>query len=177
MSTIRLGYENSCQLLQELGYLDSRSIPPLPPQQPSINDPEPLGVGFFRTLVAEDALENLSLPRTFFGRSEVRCVSFKNTLLSESNLCWNDFIEVDFTKADLSRSDLRASMFKTVKFVEANLRHSDLRHSTFEECDFTDAELDGVKLTHEQGDQLTLSNAQRESVSWCSDAGSFPDGG
>ena len=177
MSTIRFSYENSCQLLQKMGYLDTGSIPPLHAQQPSIHDPEPLGVSFFRTLVAEDALENLSLPRTFFGRSEVRNVSFRNTLLSESNLCWNDFIEVDFTKADLSKSDLRASIFKNVKFAEANLRYSDLRHSTFEDCDFTEADMDKVKLTHEQGALLTLSDSQRESVSWCSDAGSFPDGG
>jgi uncharacterized protein YjbI with pentapeptide repeats len=177
MSSSRLTYENSCKFLQDIGYLDAGSIPPLPAQQPRHDDPEPLGISFFRTLVAEDALENLSLPRTFFGRSEVRQMSFKNTLLSESNLCWNDFIEVDFTKADLSKSDLRASIFKKVKFVEANLRDSDLRHSTFEACDFTNADMNGVKLTHEQSSQLALSEAQRESVSWLSDAGILPDGG
>ena len=177
MSSSRLTYEDSCQLLQKIGYLDAGGLPPLPAQQPRHDDPAPLGVSFFRTLLVEDALDNLSLPRTFFGRSEVQGVSFKNTLFSESNLCWNDFIDVNFTKADLSNSDLRASIFKNVMFVEANLSNSDLRHSTFEACDFTDADMDGVKLTHEQGARLHLSDAQRESISWLSDAGSLPEGG
>src|SRR2546425_498690 len=111
----RLSYEESCRLLQRLGYPDVGAegvIPPIPDNRPQI-DQDPLGVTFFRTRVGagEHDLENLTLPRTFFGKSEVGPVSFKNTDLSESTLCWNDFTEVNFTDADLSRCDLRASFF------------------------------------------------------------------
>ncbi len=72
--------------------------------------------------VPEHSLENLILPRTYFGRSEIRSISFQNTDLIESTLCWNDFIKVNFTNTDLSGADLRASIFKRVAFVQANLR-------------------------------------------------------
>jgi len=68
-------------------------------------------VEFFRTRVSDDKFENLTLPRTFFGRSEIRDMSFRGTDLSESTLCWNDFIAVDFSDCDLSNGDLRASLF------------------------------------------------------------------
>ena len=120
----------------------------IPDHQPQI-DQDPLGVTFFRTFVGvgEDDLENLTLPRTFFGRSEIGPVSFKNTDLAESNLCWNDFNEVNFTDADLSGCDIRASFFSEIHFVRTNLRNADLRHSYFEACDFTDADMRGAKLT------------------------------
>src|SRR5262249_28078690 len=139
----RLSYEESCRLLQRLGYPDAGAdgvIPPMPDHRPQCDDEEPLGVCFFRTKegAGEHDLENLTLPRTFFGKSEVGPVSFKNTDLSESNLCWNDFNRVNFTDADLSGSDLRASLFCECDFVRTNLRNSDLRRSTFEKCDFTE---------------------------------------
>src|SRR5579871_3872310 len=102
----RLSYEDSCRLLQPLEVIEQGKIPPLPGRPPR-HDDKILGVSFFRTSLSDVRLENLTLPRTFFGRSEIRNISFKNTDLSETTANWNDFITVDFSIADLSRSDLR----------------------------------------------------------------------
>jgi BTB/POZ domain-containing protein KCTD9 len=173
----RLSYEESCRLLQERGFLDQGSIPPLPAQMPSPGDDGPLGVSFFRTGVWEDALDNLTLPRTFFGRSEVSEISFRNTDLSESWLCWNDFIEVDFTEANLSRCDLRASLFQEVKFVRTDLSGTDLCQSEFTDCDFTEANMQKTRLTRGQGDELRLSDVQRREIDWQEEEGEEPAGG
>ena len=173
----RRSYRDSCGSLQELGYLEKGDIPPIPDHLPQYDDEEPLGVCFFRTFVCECELENLTLPRTYFARSEVGPVSFRNTDLSESNLCWNDFNDVNFTDADLSRSDLRASNFTEVAFHRADLRDADLRHSKFEDCDFTEAEMLGAKLTHEQGEDIPLSVKQRQEIDWQDGNGDEPPGG
>src|SRR4051794_26937893 len=118
----RLSYEESCRVLQRYHHLDGEagdSIPPMPEHRPDIHGSD--GVRFFSTWVGvgrpfglqpspflpwedvpEHALDNLTIPRTFIRRSEISSISFKNTDLSESTLCWNDFIEVNFTEADLS---------------------------------------------------------------------------
>jgi BTB/POZ domain-containing protein KCTD9 len=106
----RKTYEESCELLQKLGYLEQGEIPPIPDHPPHWDDDESLGVGFFRTFIEEGDLENLTLPRTFFGRSAVGPISFKNADLSESSLCWNDFNEVDFTDADCPSPSRMRSM-------------------------------------------------------------------
>jgi uncharacterized protein YjbI with pentapeptide repeats len=173
----RLPYQESCELLQRLEYCGAGAAPPIPDRRPQFDDKEPLGLTFFRTLLAEGKLENLTLPRTYFGRSEVRQISFKNTDLSESTLCWNNFTEIDFTDGDLSGCDLRASIFIGAVFVRANLLDADLRRSTFRECDFTDANLRGAKLTRKQGEQIHLSDSQRESVDWQEVDGDAPPGG
>lgn len=131
MKPARLSYEESFRHLQKVGCLAEGPVFPLPDHRPQFDDESPR-VSFFRTWLGsgtpfglqasspedegggldEHALENLNLPRTFFGRSEISYISFKNTDLSESTLCWNDFIEVNFTDADLSECDLRASIFK-----------------------------------------------------------------
>ena len=106
----RLSYEESCRFLQRLGYPDAGAdgiIPPLRDHRPQFDDEEPLGVWFFRTRVCDGDLENLTLPRTFVGKSEIGPVSLRNTDLSESTLCWNDFTDVNFTDADLCGCDLR----------------------------------------------------------------------
>lgn len=131
----------------------------------------------YENTTQESDCENLTLPRTFFGRSEISRISFANTDLSESTLCWNDFIEIDFTDADLSECDLRASIYTRVVFVGANLRNADLRHSTFKECDFTDANLTGAKLTRAQGKALLLSEQQKHVSDWQASAGVEPPGG
>src|SRR5688572_5747799 len=136
-SPTRLSYEESCRLLQSLGYLYGGTIPPLPARMPYADDENP-GVSFYKTRVTGEGLENLTIPRTYFGRSQVGPISFRNTDLSESVLCWNDFEGVDFGACDLSRSDLRASNFERVRFVAADLRGGDLRRSSFVACDFTD---------------------------------------
>lgn len=195
----RLSYEESCRLLQRYHHLGGGAegvIPPMPDRRPQYDDEAPLGVRFFRTWVGigrpfglqpsspeddvdvpEHALANLTLPRTFLGRSEISRISFQNTDLSESTLCWNDFIEVSFTEADLSESDLRASIFKRVAFVRTNLRNTDLRHSTFKECDFTDADIRAAKLTRKQGERIHLSDKQRKVIDWQDSDGEEPPGG
>ena len=145
----------------------------MPDRIPRFDDETPLGVNFFRTCLEECELANLTLPRTFFGRSEIREVSFANTDLAESNLCWNDFTNVDFTDAVLTASDLRASLFDHVIFTRANLRNCDLRHSEFIGCDFDEAAMHGVKMTPIQAQSLQLSATQRQNMDWQIEASSL----
>lgn len=173
----RRNYEESCRELQQLGWLKAGSIPPLPSRRPRYDDPEPLGMEFFRTGLSDDRFEDLTLPRTFFGRSEIRGMSFKGTDLSESTLCWNDFISVDFYECDLSNSDLRAALFEKVNFSGANLNQTDLRRSDFQDCDFSGANLQGTKLTKPQSFRLNLSAEQEAQVDWQISDGEEPDGG
>lgn len=79
----RLDYQASCRKLS--AYLGDE-VPPLPAALPRYDD-RVLGVSFFKTRVVDDDFSNLTLPRTFFGRSEIRDVAFRNTDLRESNLC------------------------------------------------------------------------------------------
>ncbi len=179
----RISYEESYRRLQERGHFPENAVPPIRPQLPSIQDEAPLGISFFRTFVGEEEtgliedIANMTLPRTFFGRTEVRQTSFKHTNLSESCLCWNDFIQVDFTKACLSGSDLRASLYDHVLFVQADLSGADLRHSIFDACDFTGAVMKDVKLTHDQGRLLNLLESQRREIDWQDEDGEEPEGG
>jgi BTB/POZ domain-containing protein KCTD9 len=176
MTHARLSYEESCRRLQPL-VLDEGEIPPIPAAVPQYDD-ETLGVGIFRMVVgAELDLSNLTLPRTFFGRSELNGTVLRNTDLTESNLCWNDFNKVDFSHAVLVGADLRASHFDGVNFTAANLERADMRRSWFNNCRFDDAVLKGTVLTHAQGKKLSLSEVQRASISWTSDDGPEPEGG
>jgi len=177
MPNTRLSYEESCRRLQQ-DYLGDGVIPPLPDHLPRPDDEEPLGVAFFRTFVGEgDDLSNLFLPRTFFGRSEINHAAFRNTDFSESNLCWNDFVHVDFTDAILTGSDLRASLFQCVRFVRTDLRRAGLRRSTFEACVFEGALMEGAILTQNQKAMMELSQGQLDDIAWSSDEGDEPDGG
>jgi BTB/POZ domain-containing protein KCTD9 len=173
---VRLSYEASCRRLQERGYLDAGNAPPLLQRRPRFDDEEPR-VSFFRTFVGEGDLEDLTLPCTFFGRSQVGPISFARSDLSRSTMCWNDFTSVDFTECDLSGSDLRAAVFDRVKFTRANLRDADLRGSSFSNCDFTDADMTAAKLTRKQGKALILSQSQRDQIEWCWVDGEEPGGG
>ena len=175
-SHARRDYEQSCRELQREGWVAAGDVPPMPAQRPGARDEEPLGVSFFRTRVSGD-FSNLTLPRTFFGRSEVNGASFRNTDLSESTLCWNDFIGVDFRDGSLRGGDLRAADFRGVNFSRCDLRDADLRRSGFEGCDFTDADLRGAKMTTDQEAGMGLSELQREGVSWQDADGDEPDGG
>lgn len=174
---MRLSYEESCRRLQKAGHLEEGPIPPLPDHLPRHDDPEPLGVNFFRMRLENDRLEDMTLPRTFFGRSEVVGVSFRNTDLSQSTLCWNDFIDVDFSSASLASSDLRASSFSNVRFDDADLANVDLRRVTFEKCTFTGASLTGAIAHERQKPGLALSEAQIRQVAWTDDDGEEPGGG
>jgi BTB/POZ domain-containing protein KCTD9 len=175
---VRLNYDLSCARLRKLGLLAHDSHPPLPQRLPQHDDNEPLGVSIFRTLLA-DALDlsDLTLPRTFFGRSQIERVSFRNSDLRESNLCWNDFNGTDFTGADLTDSDMRSSLFHNVLFRTANLDGADLRRSSFIDCLFEEAAMKSAVLTRQQGATLCLSETQRKNIDWRVESGPEPGGG
>ena len=156
---MRKSYEESCRTLLALGLIDAPA-PPLPPGLPSYDDEEP-GVSFFRTHLKGAELSGLSLPRTFFGRSLVSGCAWVETDLSESRLCWNDFEDVDFSRALLARADLRASNFERCRFDGADLRGADLRGSSYLDCSFADARLDGARVTEEQLPAMRLTPTQR----------------
>ena len=149
--------------------------PFVPEAMPSHDDDE-LGLSFFKSRLRAADYSNLTLPRTFFGRSEVIRVSFASCDLSGSRMCWNDFEDCDFSGADLTGSDLRASLFKRCRFAGAILRDVDLRQSSFEDCDFSEAEMQGAVS---QKDRLAthLSLEQREVMIWTSNEGPVPPGG
>jgi hypothetical protein len=173
----RRSYEESCCELQRHELLEAGTIPRRLERRPSFGDEQSLGVSFYKTKLGDCVLENLTLPRTFFGRSEIARISFRNSDLSDSVLCWNDLFEVDFTYADLSQCDLRSSVFIQTKFMGANLRDADLRRSTFEACDFRSADLNGAKLTREASPSLGLSKEQELTVDWQDSQGPEPPGG
>ena len=178
MSTPRLSYEESIQRLRDLGAILPHEQLQLPERLPEPGDPAPLGFSFFRTFVGDNAdLSNLTIPRTFFGRSDIRDCSFRNTDLSESNLRWNDFTNVDFTDAILTNADLRASIYIDVVFHRTDLRNADLRRSTFENCIFLAAKLDGAKVFVDDAHTLDLTVEQIAVVTWCHDDGPEPAGG
>jgi uncharacterized protein YjbI with pentapeptide repeats len=147
---------------------------------PNHDDDEPFGVRHFRTHREDADYGNLTMPRTFFGRSWLIRVSFANADLSSSRMCWNDFDECDFSNADLSGCDLRASQFKGCTFRDAVLRGADLRRSSFEDCDFAGADLAGAVAEEEDGDgcfQDYLTDEQRAAMAWTPDGGPEPPGG
>ena len=172
----RLSYEDSWRELQRQQLVGPGDVPPLPRNPPRHDDEMP-GVSFFRTMLAEARLERLTLPRTFFGRSELRAVSFCDSDLSESVANWNDFIEVDFSRVDLSQSDLRACLFERVRFIGAVLVGVDFRYCGFRHCDFTDADVTDARFTVKAGAALRLSDKQRSVIDWQADDGEEPAGG
>ena len=174
MPSNRFSYEESCRQLVP-DYITE--IPPLLDRMPRYDD-EVIGLNFFKTVLEDDTrFSGLTIPRTFIGRSEVSAVSFRNSDLSESCFCWNDFIDVSFCEADLSASDLRSSIFTNVDFTSARLTGADLRHSSFEDCSFEGADVSNAKLTRSQRGSLKLTREQSSAVDWHWRAGPQPDGG
>lgn len=165
----RLDYEASCRKLNIV------PPPPLPKNRPRYDD-EILGFSFFRELVDGD-FSGMTLPRTFFGRSEFENASFVGTDLTESTLCWNDFIGVDFSLANLSHCDLRASLFDNVTFADGILDGADLRRSNFVNCCFEGTSMKGAILTRKVGNALRLSSDQTAEMSWTIEEGEEPAGG
>jgi uncharacterized protein YjbI with pentapeptide repeats len=161
---MRLSYADSFARLQRMGLLKPGPLPAA------------AGVRLERTTLTGD-FAGLTLPRTRLGRMLVKGATFRETDLSESTLCWCDFVSVDFTDACLRRSDLRASAYRQVNFARCDLRGADLRHSDFEACDFTDARMEGAMLAHLAGRHLPLSQRQRAGVFWLADDGDEPSGG
>jgi BTB/POZ domain-containing protein KCTD9 len=172
----RLNYEESCRFLQQNEWLKKDDIPKLPEQPPQYDDEE-LGVSFFRTLVEDALFDNLTLPRTYFGRSEIKSSSFVGSDLTESVANWNDFINVDFSRADLSKFDFRGCSLQKINFTGSILKDADLRCCGFEDCSFEGADMAGVKMTKEAGTSITLTEDQREVIDWHDDDGPEPGGG
>jgi BTB/POZ domain-containing protein KCTD9 len=171
----RLTYEETCQELLADGFVDE--MPSLPPRMPHRYDNESFSFSLYKGGLEECELANLSLPRTFFGRSLLERCNFSNTDWSESRMCWNSFEDVDFSHSDLVSCDLRASLFKIVRFCNSNLTDADLRRSSFERCDFTGACLQGTKITHTQASELSLTDEQCQQVRWYKSPGREPAGG
>lgn len=150
---MRKTYEASVEALEQRSVIRRGAAPASPPSARPRHDDEVGGrLSFFRTLVEDQSFADLTLPGTFFGRSELARVSFRNCDLSHSTMCWNDFIDVDFTDACLADCDLRASIF----------------HG----CRFTNADLSRALLGRKQ--KIDLSEEQRRAVEWCDDE---PPGG
>ena len=176
----RRSLEDTWSYLEATGISMPRDVhgqPFVPPCMPSHDDEEPLGFDFFRCGHSDADLSNLTLPRTFFGRSSLERVLFRNTDLSESRMCWDDFIECDFTCADLTGCDLRASVFRDCRFTGAIMTNAELRGAGFRHCDFTRAQMKGAKLTHTQRLTVALSQEQKKVVDWHWRSPTQPGGG
>jgi len=143
---VRLSHEESFRWLQGRRVAPEGPVPPIPSRRPLPDDEDPLGVTFFRTSLGDVALKGVTLPRTFFGRSEIGPMSCEGSDLSESTLSWLDFVEVDF-----SDRDLRGFHFKGANLFRAKLTNAGLGRSHFAGCDFTAADMRGAKLTYAQG--------------------------
>jgi uncharacterized protein YjbI with pentapeptide repeats len=177
------------KLLQETGFIDKlrrlgEELPlddanqlRMPDHMPRPDDALLSSLSFFRTCIEDAEFADLTLPWTFFNRSEVTGVTFKNTDLRGSFMCWNDWSRCDFTDADLTGCDMRASGFEQCRFVRSTLVDADLRRSDFDGCDLTGANLAGAKLTCAQGQRLDLSDSQRRVIDWQDADGPEPDGG
>ncbi|SFS21742.1 Pentapeptide repeat-containing protein [Granulicella pectinivorans] len=172
----RLTYEESCRFLQSKHLFREGDIPPLLDRPPRYDD-EVLGVDLFRWNIQDSKLENLTLPRTYIGRSEFSQCSFAGTDLNESVANWNDFLDVSFVGTNLTSFDMRACNHQRSDFTRAILRNADLRLCNFEDCRFDDADMAGAKLTREAAATLLFSEAQRNVIDWQADDGPEPDGG
>ena len=173
----RKTFNETIEILRELGIVDEHQNPIKPKTIPQYDDKDPAGLSIIRTGLENKDLSNLDMQRTFFNRSELVECSFENTDLRESNLCWNDFIKVNFSGADLSDADLRASIYENVYFTGSNLSGTDLRRSYFKNCDFTSANMSGAKLTKDAGKMLALSDKQQQEIDWQENEGEEPNGG
>lgn len=155
--------------------------PFIPSRMPNFDDDRPLGFSYFRSGLFDADLSNVTLPRTFFGRSSIERVNFLNSDLHESRMCWNDFTNCDFSGADLRGCDLRASNWTNCKFIGADLREADLRCSSYSGCDFAGAHLDDASSdlpsAEEWGLLDSLSDSQIDSMVWHQEPGDEPGGG
>lgn len=154
--------------------------PHVPERMPSIHDSVLVGLRVYSAGLFDADMSDLTLPRSFFGRSGFERVNFANTDLSESCMCWNDFDYCDFSRADLSGCDMRSSIFRHCRFAGAILRGADLRRSTFEECDFSGADMGGAVAEDKSGAgrvRECLSEEQVAVMVWRPDGGPEPPGG
>jgi BTB/POZ domain-containing protein KCTD9 len=175
---VRRPYDQSVAILKEridvigepLASLDRR------PQ----HDDEVLGPSIFRMIVEDVAVNELSLPCLYVGRSKLQRVSFTSSDLHLSAINWSDLVECDFSRASLVDADLRACKFASCVFTGADLSGADLRGSSFEGCTFEGAIMRGTQLYRPRKrfgvrlgatqETLPLSDGQRAEVTWCEDS-------
>lgn len=180
---MRKSLEETWQFLEAKGADMPRTPdgePHVAARMPSIDDDAPVNITFFRTGWRESDLSELTLPRMFFGRSSFERVNFGGTDLSDSRMCWNEFIGCDFSNADLRRCDMRATVFRECAFRDADLSGADVRRSSFEACIFEGAKFAGT-IAHKRSaaEDLVplLSKTQRAEIRWVHDLGDEPPGG
>ena len=174
---------HSFEYLRSLGWEVPDAQDALPTGIPSFDD-DILGLSFFRTNVSNEEFDCLTIPRTFFGRSEIKAVTFDYSDLSESRMCWNEWQYCHFEKTNLSGCDLRRSVFKSCYFNRTDLTGADLRGARFEKCSFEGANMKDVKLEkpfsffgNKKAKDLKLSPQQIQEINWTSSAGEEPPGG
>jgi uncharacterized protein YjbI with pentapeptide repeats len=180
---MRKTIEESWRTLEALGNDMPRlpdGSPHLPTRMPNFGDEVPVNIAFFRMHWENTDLSELTLPRMFFARSGFECVNFRGIDLSESRMCWNDFIKCDFSESNLRRCDMRATVFDCCLFRNADLRGVDLRRSRFDACIFEGAILAGA-IAHKQSSAADLipllSMSQRDEIRWVLELGDEPPGG
>jgi BTB/POZ domain-containing protein KCTD9 len=180
---MRRTLEQSWAFLEAMGANMPRlpdGSPHVSTRMPSYDDASPTNITFFRTGWQDTDLSDLTLSRTYFARSKFERVSFMNTILFESRMCWNDFIDCDFSNADLRHCDMRASLFRGCMFRNADLSEADLRRSMFDACIFEGAKLkDSVGHKRSAAEDLVqlLTKSQRDEMRWFHDLGEQPSGG
>jgi uncharacterized protein YjbI with pentapeptide repeats len=176
---MRPSYTDSVRILKDRVEIIGDALPVIT-RNPR-HDDEVLGPSFFRMRLRDAALEELTLPALFVGRSELKRCSFRGCDLNLSTFNWTDLEQCAFVDADLSRADLRACRFVRCSFERAVLDAADLRGSSFDHCSFAEASLAGTLLVRRPlpmailrigGDQrwLPLSPEQRRMASWSSEA-------
>jgi uncharacterized protein YjbI with pentapeptide repeats len=180
---MRKSLEETWRILEGKGAKMPRKpdgTPHLSTGMPSVGDSEVVNITFFRTMWQDADLSQLTLPRIFFGRSGFERVSFRDTELTDSRMCWNDFTRCDFTGADLRRCDMRASVFDSCIFRDADLSGADLRRSTFDSCIFEGANMnDAIVYKKSAVENLIplLSKDQRAAIRWVHEQSTEPPGG
>ncbi len=142
-----------------------------------LDDPDGWELTIYKEGQMDADFSDRTLPRTFVGRSRLERVSFHNSDLHNSRLCWNDFNECDFSDADLSHSDLRASVYRRCSFARCCLVAADLRRASFDDCDWSGADLRAAKGSRAQSKTLNLSEQQTRQVKWQRGEGAEPEGG
>jgi uncharacterized protein YjbI with pentapeptide repeats len=147
---VRRTYEESVRELERQGWVERGQAPTAPPTRRPCFDDEALGIQFFRTSVEDADLSNLTMPGTFFGRSQIVRTRFRDTDLRNSTLCWTDFIDVDFSGACLASCDLRASTFDGCTFARADLRGAVV--GSAQEIDLSEEQWQTVVASDEEPD-------------------------
>lgn len=163
--TERLSTDNTWAFLEALGYEPPRNAKGKPRfASRSVVNEETLS--FFRTEVIGEEFSRLTMPRTFFARTGIASTLFRDTDLQGSFMCWNDWLDCDFSKANLAQADMRCCQFMYCDFTETDLTTADLRNSDFVHCDFTNAQMSNACLTPDQMQTISLSELQKSMINW-----------